>query len=697
MFSPASIQLFPSFTLHPRPRQIQDIMRFITLVLFTFFSIALRAQAEPAAARIFLVGKYSTEGTILRWGYGNVETWMDNFREGVVLYRRQVAPNPAPYEEIGRAQLMADGELEALAASTDNGMLSTLHAMAYQDWENSTYQGEGDDFMTKRDNLNNRYVFYHYAADRDRETSLAAGLGYIDRDREEGATYAYRVMTQGATTAIGIKVIAPNPDQPRPLVHSVEEAEGSITLHLDRALHNRHFSGYFIERSPVENDAWQRLNETPFVQGYDKVALKEAPKDISYQDLTENDLPMRYRVIGLDPFGDESPPSPIVVAQGRDATPPPQPELGADEAEKIHLQKRLRWYQPDGEEVASYHLQRRNKDNSELVIDFAAPGDTVMIDSLDEAGTYYYRLIAQDAAGNLAWSEEYTTIVHDLDRPAAPTGLEAETDTNGVVTLTWDKAVDKDVVGYYVFAADGEGRAFTKLTGTSYPFRQFRDTVSLNLGNQYRYYQVMALDKDFLYSDYSDTLKVVRPDIIPPAPAHVSDFRVEDAGIHLNLRHSNSSDAHRHQLLRRNKGEEDYAVVMEWIYPPFNFTDTTILAGHTYLYGYRGVDPSGNEGAVPSWVQVASKPQPLDAPTLDTLQRNGLTHLSWSIRTDAEGWVLYRKVGGGKEQRIVSLPGHVAAYRDGRTRSGQVIQYRIRYVRADGRRSPLSEPVTIQL
>ncbi len=672
-------------------------MRVLFLLLLGFSAPLLTAQSEPRTPSIHIVGKYTPDGTVLRWGYGDVDTWLANYREGVILERRQVQPDPGSYAEIARLQLLDSVSLEMQAAATGSDMLGTLHATAYQDWENSRYTGEGDDFMAKRDNLNNRYVFFHYAADRDREVAEAAGLSYTDRDRQAGATYAYRVRTRGKTTAIGIKVIPPNPNRARPLVQSVREDEGSIILSWDRALHDRHFSGYYIERSTNEGRDWSRLNDLPYVQGYDKRHLGEAPATISYTDRVPNGEPTGYRLIGLDAFGDESPPSPTVVAQARDRTPPPRPELRADESVKTHLTKTLLWRQEPGEETVTYHLARQFNNQPSVRVDFAATGDTLMLDTLDEAGTYQYRLAAQDSAGNLAWSEPYTTIVHDLDRPAAPTGLEARTDTNGVVTLTWDTAKEKDVVGYYVFAADGEGRAFSKLTGTSYPYRQFRDTVSLRLGNQYRYYRVMALDKDFLYSDFSDTLRVVRPDVIPPAPAHVSDFRIVEGGVHLNLRHSNSSDAHRHQLLRRTKGENTYRVQEEWTYPPFNYVDTTVKAGTTYLYGYRGVDLAGNEGAVPSWVQVTTKLLPLAPPVLDTFVRNDIHYLSWEPRSDAQAWQLYRQVGGEKEIRLVTLAGDSIIYMDGRQPRGRSLRYRLRYVGTDGRRSAFSEPVSIQL
>lgn len=671
-------------------------MRILLLILcglpFLLFAQADGTRQNPS---LHLVAKYTDAGTQLRWGYGDANTWYANFREGVTVYRRRVSPEPTAFQAIDIVKLVPDEELEALAANDESGMLGALHGVAYQEWENSIYQGEGDDFGVKRDNFNNRYVLYHYAADRNRAAARAAGLSYTDEDVAPGVTYAYRVVSEGSATVMAYKVVSPVVKRARPLVHSRVEEEGAVTLRWDRELHNRYFSGYFIERSPVGREEWTRLTEAPYVQGYDK-EYEAAPQHFSYTDRIANGIPMRYRIVGLDPFGDESEPSPVVIGRGRDRTPPAVPTLSADESELLHLSKTLRWHQPAGEAVTAYHLERRFNNKSKLVIDFAGPTDSLKIDSLDEPGTYSYRLIAQDAAGNLAWSEPLITIIHDREVPDAPSGLSAETDTSGVVTLTWDATTDARVVGYYVFAADADDRTFRRLTGQGHPYRLYRDTLETSLANQYRYYCVMALDKDFQYSPMSDTLKVVRPDVIPPAPAQISDFQVLDEGIHLNFRHSNSSDVVKHQLLRREENNTFGTILREWERPPFNFVDTTVMADSTYFYAYRAVDNAGLISAVTTELQVSAKRRELDPPTLSVATENGRIVLTWPGNTDADAWQLYRRVNGNAERRLTTAPGKTTSFTDARTLAGQSLEYRLRLVRGDGRRSPFSERVVIR-
>lgn len=682
-------------------------MRKYIIIIVLALSGTLNAQSDSldldtaAIATIHLLAKYTPEGTRLRWGYGEAETWYANFREGVILERRRVSPGPTEFQAIGIVKLLPYEELTDLSTARRDEMVSVVQSMGYDEWENSLYEPGEDDIMDKRDNFRNRYAMYHFAADRSSAAAEAAGLGHLDTDTAPGVIYAYRVLSQGSKKVVGIKVVAPVVRGVRPLIANIIAEEGAIQLQWDRSLHNRYYSGYFIERTVDGRDNWQRLNEVPYVQGYDPENFDpRGPRFFTYRDSIGNETPHRYRLVGLDAFGSESQPSPEALGVGGDRTPPPAPLLFIDPTEKKHMTKTLTWQQPEGEAVTSYHLQRRFNGKENVVIDFAKPGDTLKVDEPDEPGTYIYRLIAQDAAGNLAWSTETYTVIYDRNPPRQPTGLNAEVDTSGLVVLTWDEAEGNDVYGYHVYAADGNRRAFERVTNQPHRYRRFVDTVSTKILNQYRDYYVVATDKDFLYSEKSEVLRVRRPDVIPPAPAHVSDFKVKDDGIYLALRPSHSRDASTHRLLRKEKGDADFTVIGEWThptYPPFNQLDSTAELGKTYLYAYQAEDDGGLRSAIVSEVQVATKAKPLRAPELSGTRDGNVISLSWNPHTGAAGWQLYRSIDGGRETRLPAVTGDRQTFQDGRVKTGQTAIYRLRLIREDGRRSPFSQPFEISL
>lgn len=680
-------------------------MRYTLIICCLSFLNSLNGQIDSVAvdapATIHLLAKYTDEGTVLRWGYGESETWYRNFREGVVLERRRVSPDPTEFQPIDIVKLLPAEELLDIAAAEQDELVSVVHSVSYEEWENSLFDGNSDDIADKQDNFNNRYALYHLAADRSQLAARVAGLGYVDTDIAPDVTYAYRVISQGTPKVLAIKVVAPVNREVRPLIADVKEEENAVVLRWDRALHNRYFSGYHIERRSEQSEGWERLTKVPYVMGYDPEHFDPAAlRYFTYRDSVANDISYLYRLVGLDAFGDISAPSPPVVGHGRDRTPPPMPQLSVDLEERSHLTKTLSWEQPEGEAVVSYHLQRKFRGKESLVIDFARPGDRVKIDSVDEAGTYIYRLIAQDAAGNLAWSPEVWTTVYDLNPPRQPSGLKAEVDTSGLVVLTWDEPGNDDVFGYHVYAADGERRAFERITNRPHRWRRFVDTVSTNLLNQYRDYYVVATDKDFLYSEKSEVLRVRRPDKIPPAPAHVSDFKVQGNGIWLALRPSHSKDASTHRLLRREQGSEVSTIIGEWrhpTYPPFNQVDTTAELGKTYLYAYQAEDDGGLKSAIISEVQVSMRPRQLDAPALSGAWTNDQLVLTWNQQVGAAGWQLYRSIDGGPETRLPTLSASKNEYLDGRVKPGQKATYRLRLIRQDGRRSPFSQPFEISL
>ncbi|MEL6276846.1 MAG: hypothetical protein AAFU03_17235, partial [Bacteroidota bacterium] len=294
------------------------------------------------------------------------------------------------------------------------------------------------------------------------------------------------------------------------------------------------------------------------------------------------------------------------------------------------------------------------------------------------------------------YSEPVFTKVYDRDRPNQPTGLKASTDTTGLIAIEWDAPEERDVVGYYVYASDGNRRAFRRLTNGVFPLRRYADTVATQMLNQYRYYYVVAVDKDFLYSPPSDTIKVVRPDINPPAPALIDDYNILSEGIRLTFRPSNSRDIASHQLLRRQK-DTDWEIIGSWEKPVFSHIDSTVQAGSTYLYAFQAIDRSGLRSKIVSELQLKAQPRVLVAPSLELTSLDFRIFLKWEGGADASAYQLYRSVNDGPLQRLATLPKDTIEFADARTKSGKKYRYQLRLINSEGRQSPLSEPVEIQL
>src|SRR5262249_55376775 len=123
----------------------------------------------------------------------------------------------------------------------------------------------------------------------------------------------------------------------------------------------------------------------------------------------------------------------------------------------------------------------------------AQPTGTMYTDSPPGVGTYYYKVTAEDAAGNIGpASNEASATVFDTIPPTAPTNLTA-TASNGTVNLSWTASTDNiGVTLYDVYRATTSGftptasNRIARPTGTSYS--------DPNLPSGTYYYKVTAED-----------------------------------------------------------------------------------------------------------------------------------------------------------------------------------------------------------
>src|SRR5690606_34315668 len=110
---------------------------------------------------------------------------------------------------------------------------------------------------------------------------------------------------------------------------SAVEAEKLVVLKWYRYETPIPFSGYFIEQSFDGGKTFSRMKEIPFIPANNSAMADDDEGEfdtISYRvELAQNYLPVTYRVVGVDAFGDVSPQSSTVTAMGRDMTPPAAP------------------------------------------------------------------------------------------------------------------------------------------------------------------------------------------------------------------------------------------------------------------------------------------------------------------------------------------------------------------------------------
>ncbi len=627
------------------------------MVVLCLWASGTTAQSTPETADVIanvrtlrLLAKHYEDSIVLRWAPVSAETWHDNLNKPCLVARREVSPNPGEYEVISDSiRLMPEANLESYAvAHAEHPLLVVLLNNAYRDWENSLYDGNPATMAEKAANFNNRWSLTLFAADRDPVVATAAGMRFVDRNIRPGVTYAYKVFVPGTYLALDHDVVPARQRDFRPMIYQGFARDSSLMIQWQRRLHDPHYTAYFIERS-ADGRTFERLNELPYVQAFQENETDQSAF-YTYTDRISDGRTYTYRLVGLDAFGDESEPSIPVALKTRDMTPPssPLPEITVD---SMNRNVRIRWAPSPSADCAGYVILygQGGDDVSPVSAQLADTARTFAHRPADFNGMGTYKIAAIDTAGNLGLSEERLIRIPDFVPPSAPDSLVAVTDTTGLIRVRWAKPAEADVIGYFVYAADGEDRHFHRLTPKLYPFRQFTDTVDLYSLTEKRRYKIVAVDDAMNYSAYSAVLDVERPDIIPPAPAFIRRYEVSDSAVILHIAPSASRDVVRHDVRRKDRGDTTWVVIQSRpVLPVQNIVrDTAITPGGRYVYDVIAIDERGlsSRSVQERYIDMPWKRTPEGFSFTAVKVDEASLDIRWQGQTTAEDVELYVRSG----------------------------------------------------
>ncbi len=570
------------------------------LALFLLFS---STKAEENSHELLL--RHHQGKILIRWAPTSYKTWKTTLDSGYMVQKIKLADlldggndwnnvNESPIKPLSlnefRDVFGDEDESAALAAhmiygaNTDKGKLSMIdvipHSLAEQ---------------------KNRYTFLLIAASKSFEVAKASALAAEDNDIEEGAHYAYRLIAIGSDTIY--ENINLNIDNSKDYILpdvDVEELEHAADIIWQTK--NYPFWGYFLEKKDNENNSWQRTTNSPLVfLEADLDSLQELDNKnriIASEKYNSNYTPVEYRLVGIDDYGIESI-GEVFSAQGVDKTPPPQADsLSAKGIDENSILVRWDWEATDeAKDMIGFRVDKA------ITTDFAFQEYSEILpvnarSFVDKAphrlGNNYYRVAAIDTAGNESYSIFTYGMVYDTIPPTTPKNIQHTIDSNGVVILNWDPSPEIDVLGYRLYFANQEDHEFITLTGNPIDTNSYTDTISLKTLTKYAYYKVVALDYNYNHSDYSETIKVERPDKIRPQAPFFTSYYTDGSLIRLNWKKSYSDDADVIIIKRKEEGNNTW----EEIYKKDNdadssFIDKNVKRNLVYEYDIKAIDFSG--------------------------------------------------------------------------------------------------------
>ena len=558
-----------------------------------------------------------------------------------------------------------------------------------------------------------RHGFALLAADYNKQAAEGLALAYRDTDIELGKNYIYRLYIRDmddthpkvdtASFLVNTNLIYQSP----PVDNLTATAEpNQILLKWPKEENNQFFSGYFIEKSTDGGKTFKRINELPMVtsdhEDFDQFNLFHIYSDKEIAAEKE----YNYRVIGINPFGEEGLPSEVVQVVSLDFSAPLPPKNV--EARDIGNNKiRITWEVDEiSSDQAGFAVWRADQPQGPFypIHEQLLPTTARSYEDITPLPIQanYYIIYAYDINGNRNGSGLTMAVWYDTIPPAQPKGLAGFIDTTGLVTLAWAYGEEPDLNGYMVYWSNGPDREYYPISKAPIKGNIFLDSIDLANTSEDIYYKIIAVDFNMNQSIPSDPLQLQKPDINPPAAPLLVDYKAYADSIYIQWNPSPSIDVVAYQILRKSSPEEKYDILATIQDPKSTtYTDKSIARGQAYWYAIVAIDDALNYSTISDPYQITAlrgmKRQPIRDLNGNIIESTAEFELTWTHRDNGEyHYVIYRNIDNEGWQSIATVDKNKQLFVDRnlfRAKTG--FKYAIKVVYKDGGESPLSNIVAL--
>lgn len=680
--------------------------------------------------RFSALGKAFSDSIVVRWAPLDATLLRKSHELGYLVQKSKMipgGPGESPtYEAIGSPLNVWPWTKAEFAAYLSKSPIPDSLVLVSAQVLYGALQTEGD--LDRQTALENQLAYGLQVADQSALAANALGLRYVDYAVEPGVTYVYSIempmdsIDPNSYPVNGSVLLENNYYGPEEIA-SLTALEGEYVISLVMPKENgENYNQYYIERSADNGSTWTALSNKPIVFETDEKLVDEVRYYFYPDSVATLYQPFRYRLRGRNVFQEYSPWAEL-TAMARDRTPPPvaipgDPEMLTTEIVRLSWDGEMSATAPD---LAGYYVKMghfSSVENQPIVSellpvgmttwDYVRPGLPFTNDS-----SYFFQVAAVDTAGNMSNSFPVALRVIDSIPPAPPTGLLANLDTNGVVTLLWEASPEKDAAGYQVYFANDTTENFVQITKADLQYNYFKDTIVLNTLNEAIYYRVSAFDRSYNNSEWSDILRVERPDIVPPTPPVLLLPRPTGEAVVLTWKRSSSTDAVTYAILRRDAADESGQWSVLDSIPAIDtlYADTTAAYEVVYDYTMHTVDDAGLASEQAN-IQAGRRIFTADVGGVGevtvALQGTGeqaRPQVQWTYEKPGEDllseadhrFMLYRATGNAPLLRYKQLKSKEPSFTDTAVEAGQTYRYALMVVYSNGKKSGLSmeQSVTI--
>lgn len=569
-------------------------------------------------------------------------------------------------------------------------------------------QGDIMQIYNKVRELESRYSFGLFAADLSMKAAQLSGLRWVDRDVKQNEMYLYRVYSlvpeSLAPIKFGFTYTGPSEARslPVPRAPEVENVtETSVLIRWETYGLRDVYTSYFLERSVDNGRTFTKVNNVPMTI-LESTANGDGTAYSAQSDTVIMGVKVVYRIRGMNSFGEEGPPSEILDFMGERKFEANPSIIKTDIINNAHV--KLTWeFPPEAlTELGGFEIERSIRPNDGYRVitpDLLNPDQNEYVDQ-SPSSTNYYRVAAVSVKGYRTVSFPNLVQLEDSIPPLPPTGLAVVVDSTGIVKLTWNNNTEQDLLGYRVYRSSFMNSEFGQVTVSPVSDPIFVDTVNIKTLTNKMYYKLVAVDNRFNPSGFSETIKLVLPDIVPPVPPAVKSIRSLEGGVELQWINSSSEDVVEHHVLRKHQFSRAWDLVAKISVKDtgryyFDKSDSR----HRYQYAMVAVDSTGLKSVMtkPLWgvALLTNKSKIEDVQGLADREKK-IIHLIWSYQeTNIEKFLVYRSTKDTGMALYKSVVAPAADFVDNNLSTNTEYTYRVKAVFRDGTESFFSDEVKI--
>lgn len=707
-------------------------------------SLRRAEQGEPEEPfTIQVLGRAYGDSIALRWAPSEYVPWKYLNGYGYDIYRGCVSDKNWGIDSIAYVRAWNRYKFQEVFAANDTlagGAVECIFNEGTTLTNTNRQPGTAGSVLEVYEEQQNVFGFAMFIAETRPDLAKAMGLMYVDHDVKPGKDYLYFIKPHMADTVLHVGSASVR------VANTPYKAE-ACTLEMTDSLTSVNsvsliwpfstYSAFNIERRRQGESTWTVLNEKPYIS-MSTDFLDPEPASI-YVDEDLQPGTYYYRLRGLDAFGNWSAPSPEHEVVMPDLIPPTPPIIkritinrgegvmsAAIDFHKDQVESDLMGYIPfyqfnvANEEGEEQDIDAQTPDSVDITQGWVpllkdrlvAPRDSSVTVDISGLSSGMVTIAAVDTAMNMTYAMPMPIRIVDLVPPEAPSNLRTHVSVEGVVTLLWSPSPSLDTHFYEVFLANDTTHQFLLAAGNQIlQDTVWRDTLSMQVNQAYKYYKVRAVDFSGNCSEFSPVHQCIRPNFNAPSECWSDSIWQDNDHVYTRWHLSPEKDVADYHLYRRLTNEKQWTLVQSWDRQDIEgniliATDSPApQKSQRYYYAMTASNLTGVTTGMSQAICILHRGQliiPIDIKLEGTWRSdNGQTVLGWTIPEELPvvapfHFVIERQLEGEDFFRPYrSADYDNRTYTDQRLKEGQSTKYRIKMLYEDGRSSTWSNEVSI--